>query len=105
VSQFAAHRRGAQVARGVHGGLTGQPALTLDVVGESHLVGHVRLAGERWLAVSGDDSPIPAGTTVVVVGVQGTTLVVYPMGDDTGPGELGPAEHNKAPDGADGSTS
>ena len=32
--------------------------MTLDVVGGADRVGHVRLAGERWLAVSGADVPI-----------------------------------------------
>lgn len=66
-------------ARGVHGTLVGEEVLTLDEVGDAHHVGHVRLAGERWLAVSGSDEPIPADTRVVVTGVQGTTLVVWPV--------------------------
>ena len=41
--------------------------------------GHVRLAGERWLAVSGGDQPIPAGTKVIVTAVAGTTLIVWPL--------------------------
>jgi membrane protein implicated in regulation of membrane protease activity len=41
--------------------------------------GHVRLAGENCLAVSGDDQPIPAGTTVLVTAVDGTTLIVWPV--------------------------
>ena len=39
----------------------------------------MRLAGERWLAISGADHPIPSGTTVVVTAVEGTTLVVWPV--------------------------
>src|SRR2546421_11681229 len=35
---FASHRTG-HVARGVHGGLVGEQAVTLDEVGERHLVG------------------------------------------------------------------
>lgn len=69
-----------QVARGVHGTLVGEEVLTLDEVGDAHHAGHVRLAGERWLAVSGPDTPIPPGTRVLVTGVQGTTLVVWPVG-------------------------
>ena len=69
----------ATVRPGVHGGLVGQEALTLDVVGDDHRLGHVRLAGERWLAVSGLGRPIPAGTRVLVTAVEGTTLVVWPV--------------------------
>ena len=39
-----------------------------------------RLGGERWLAVSGTGSSIPSGTRVLVTGVRGTTLVVWPVG-------------------------
>ncbi|HVM64626.1 MAG TPA: NfeD family protein [Acidimicrobiales bacterium] len=74
------HHAGGQVARGVHGGLVGQEALTLDVVGGVHERGHVRLGGERWLAVSGAGEPIAAGTPVVVTAVDGTTLTVWPTG-------------------------
>lgn len=108
---FASHREG-HVALGVHGGLTGQEAITLDEVGDAHLVGHVRLAGERWLAVSGDDhSTIPSGTRVMVMAVQGTTLVVWPV---SSPAEIDSpqykeaqykeTQYKEAPDGADGST-
>ena len=71
------HRRTGHVARGVHGGLVGVEAMTLDEVGDAHHVGHVRLAGERWLAVSGS-MPIPPETPVVVTAVSGTTLTVWP---------------------------
>ena len=75
------HRHyGGEVARGVHGGLVGQEALTMDVVGSLHERGHVRLGGERWLAVSGAGEPIAAGTPVVVTAVEGTTLTVWPTG-------------------------
>jgi membrane protein implicated in regulation of membrane protease activity len=72
--------RGGHVARGVHGGLVGQEALTLDEVGSLHERGHVRLSGERWLAVSGDGDAIAPGTPVVVTAVEGTTLTVWPSG-------------------------
>ena len=81
------HPRGAQVAHGVHGGLVGQEAVTLDEVGVAHSLGHARLAGERWLAVSGVGASIPAGTRVLVQKIQGTTLVVLPVSElygDTG---------------------
>ena len=104
------HHRGGQVARGVHGGLLGQEALTLDAVGSLHARGHVRLAGERWLAVSGDGATIVAGTPVVVTAVEGTTLTVWPSGGSLpGPrgsatGELPASPEEAPPDGADGST-
>jgi membrane protein implicated in regulation of membrane protease activity len=58
----------------------GQEALTLDEVGDIARVGHVRLVGERWLAVSGSGNRIPPDTPVVVTAVQGTTLTVWPVG-------------------------
>jgi membrane protein implicated in regulation of membrane protease activity len=76
----ALHRRGGgKLGRGVHGTLVGEEVLTLDVVGDVHQIGHVRLAGERWLAVSGSGSTIPQGSKVLVTGVQGTTLTVWPI--------------------------
>lgn len=74
---------GSNPGRGVHGALVGEVVVTLDVVGDlGHAgdAGHVRLGGERWLAVSGTGSPIPSGTRVLVTGVRGTTLVVWPVG-------------------------
>src|SRR5205814_7807404 len=59
VSTAFAHRREGHATRGVHGGLIGQQAVTLDQVGGAHHVGHVRLAGERWLAISGEGGTIP----------------------------------------------
>lgn len=98
----AFHRhRGGHVARGVHGGLVGQEALTLDAVGGPHHAGHVRLAGERWLAVSGSQAEITAGTPVVVTAVEGTTLTVWPVDSlDLPPPVLSPPTTD-APDGAD----
>jgi membrane-bound ClpP family serine protease len=61
----------------------------------------VRLAGERWLAVSSAGLSIPPGTPVVVTAVQGTTLVVWPAQD--GPGEISSPDRDDAPEGADGS--
>jgi membrane protein implicated in regulation of membrane protease activity len=99
------HRRdNLHVARGVHGGLVGQEAITLDEVGQAHHVGHVRLAGERWLAVSGG-ATIPTGTPVLVMAVQGTTLLVWPLDGVAGaPPAIDPATNDVAPDGADGRT-
>jgi len=73
------HRhKGGHVARGVHGGLVGQEAVTLDEVGDVHHVGHVRLAGERWLAITGGPT-IEPGSSVFVTAVRGTTLEVWPI--------------------------
>jgi membrane protein implicated in regulation of membrane protease activity len=79
VSAAFAHRYESEHVPGVHGGLVGQEVLTLDLVGGLDQVGHVRLAGERWRAVSGGDAPIPAGTKVLVTAVRGTTLTVWPV--------------------------
>jgi membrane protein implicated in regulation of membrane protease activity len=87
---FHTHK-GGHVARGVHGGLVGQEAVTLDQVGDLHQVGHVRLAGERWLAVTGGPT-IEAGRSVFVTAVRGTTLEVWPVD----------LQSIEAPDGADG---
>ncbi len=70
---------GALMGPGVHGGLVGQEVFTLDEVGDGSRMGHVRLAGERWLAVSGSDRAIPPGTKVLVTEVKGTTLTVWPV--------------------------
>jgi membrane protein implicated in regulation of membrane protease activity len=78
VSQAFHHRRGGHVALGVHGGIVGQQAVTLDQVGDVHQIGHVRLAGERWLAVTGGQK-IEPGQPVVVTAVRGTTLEVWPV--------------------------
>jgi membrane protein implicated in regulation of membrane protease activity len=67
--------------RGVHGTLVGEEVVTLDRVGDETRPGHVRLAGERWLAVSGSSQPIPPDTRVLVTEVRGTTLTVWPTQD------------------------
>jgi membrane protein implicated in regulation of membrane protease activity len=94
VSQAFHRHRGGHVAIGVHGGLVGQEAVTLDEVGDAHQVGHVRLAGERWLAVTGGPK-ISEGTSVFVTAVRGTTLEVWPVD----------LKGLQAPDGADRSNS
>jgi membrane protein implicated in regulation of membrane protease activity len=102
---FDAHRTG-QVIRGVHGGLVGHEAVTLDEVGDTHRSGHVRMTGERWLAISGGGTPIPPDSTVVVTAVRGTTLVVWPIDGEPGglapPRQIGSPDPEDAPDGADG---
>jgi membrane protein implicated in regulation of membrane protease activity len=71
-------RSGGHRGKGVHGGFVGNEVITLDTVGDEDNIGHVELAGERWRAVSGSDHPLPAGTKVLITGVQGTTLIVWP---------------------------
>jgi len=114
VSRAFDARRSGHVVRGVHGGLVGTEGVTLDDVGDAHHLGHVRLTGERWLAVTGGGEPIGPGVTVVVTAVRGTTLVVWPVGppEDASPatpgeaGAIGPAGAgpDEAPDGAGGRT-
>ena len=41
--------------------------------------GWVRLGRERWRALSGMGTDIPAGSTVLVTGVDGTRLTVLPL--------------------------
>ncbi|MEY2451697.1 MAG: NfeD-like C-terminal, partner-binding [Acidimicrobiaceae bacterium] len=94
VSNVFHRHRGGHVAIGVHGGLVGQQAVTLDEVGDQHQIGHVRLAGERWLAFT-EGPKIEAGCSVFVSAVRGTTLEVWPI-------DLKSIE---APDSADGRTS
>ena len=77
-------RHEGKLGRGVHGTLIGEEVLTLDVVGDARHPGHVHLAGERWLAVSGSERNIPPGTHVLVTAVQGTTLEVWPVEGETG---------------------
>jgi membrane-bound ClpP family serine protease len=87
----------------VHGGLVGQEALALDQIGGEHSIGHVRLAGERWLAVSGGPA-IRAGTPVLVTALRGTTLIVWPVDSLDQSMPLLEMPETEAPDGADGRT-
>jgi membrane-bound serine protease (ClpP class) len=41
-------------------------------------LGSIHIAGEEWTARSVDDRPIPRGTQVKVVGVDGLTVLVEP---------------------------
>jgi membrane protein implicated in regulation of membrane protease activity len=77
--RFNAHEDHGPLGRGVAGTLVGEEVMTLDAVGDTHAPGHVRLAGERWLATSGSGTPIPQGARVLVTAVAGTTLVVWPV--------------------------
>ena len=79
VSKRLHHGNEHPLTPGVHGGFVGQRALPIDEIGDDLHPGHVRLAGETWLAVSDAHQPIPAGTPVVVIAVRGTTMVVRPI--------------------------
>jgi membrane protein implicated in regulation of membrane protease activity len=79
MSQSMHRHHDGRLGRGVHGALVGEEVLTLDTVGDARHLGHVRLAGERWLAASGSGQPIPADTIVLVTAVNGTTLTVWPV--------------------------
>jgi membrane protein implicated in regulation of membrane protease activity len=67
---------GSEVIEGFHSSLVGQQAITVDEVGDEHHPGHALLLGERWLAVSESDKPLPPESKVIVSSVKGTTLVV-----------------------------
>lgn len=71
---FAHGGRGVFVG-GVHGGLISARGMTLDEVGTDE-PGHVRILGEKWLAVTADQSRIPPATPVIVTDVTRTTLTV-----------------------------
>jgi inner membrane protein len=79
VSRAFQQRHEGVVSRGVHGGLVGQEALTLDTVGDEHHPGHVLLASERWLAVTDGTRPLDKDQAVNVAAVRGTTLLVRPL--------------------------
>jgi membrane protein implicated in regulation of membrane protease activity len=70
---------------GVHGGFVGQRALGLDEIGDELHPGHVRLAGETWLAFAEDHQAIPTGAAVIVTAVRGTTLAVRPASGSATP--------------------
>jgi membrane protein implicated in regulation of membrane protease activity len=63
---------------GVHGGLVGAQAMSVDEI-TTHATGHVYLLGETWLAVTADGSTIAPGTPVKIADVRGTTLTVEPV--------------------------
>jgi membrane protein implicated in regulation of membrane protease activity len=77
LSQRLRRRGEAPLTPGVHGGFVGQRALALDAIGDELHPGHVRLAGEIWMA-SSESQPIASGDPVIVTAVRGTTLAVRP---------------------------
>lgn len=74
------HHSEGTATPGVYGGFVGERALATDPIGDELHPGHVRLAGESWLAISDDGSEIGGDATVIVTSVRGTTLVVRPTG-------------------------
>jgi membrane protein implicated in regulation of membrane protease activity len=79
LSRISARHLGPRLTMpGASDNLVGQPALTLEAVGDENHPGHARLFNERWLAVTTNPGGVPAHTEVTVVDVRGTTLVVAP---------------------------
>ncbi len=79
LSRISARHLGPKLTMpGASDNLVGQPALTLEAVGDENHPGHARLFNERWLAVTTNPGGVPAHTEVTVVEVRGTTLVVAP---------------------------
>jgi membrane protein implicated in regulation of membrane protease activity len=80
LSRRLLRRQPGTIGPGVHGGFVGQRALALDDIGDQLHPGHVRLAGETWLAITREPAAIGADAPVVITEVRGTTLVVRPAG-------------------------
>jgi membrane protein implicated in regulation of membrane protease activity len=79
LARMSARHLGPKLAmQGASDNLVGQPAVTLEAVGDENHPGHARLFNERWLAVTANPGGVPAHTQVTVVEVRGTTLVVAP---------------------------
>lgn len=78
VSRAFGRRSDGAVVHGVHGGLVGAQAMSVDEI-TTHATGHVYLLGETWLAVTSDGSTIAPGTPVKIADVRGTTLTVEPV--------------------------
>jgi membrane protein implicated in regulation of membrane protease activity len=54
----------------------GKTAVVLEAIEPVSAAGRVRVEREQWRAQSADGQPIPTGTMVEVIGVEGTRLVV-----------------------------
>ncbi len=79
LARLSARHLGPRLAMpGASDNLVGQPALTLEPVGDENHPGHARLFNERWLAVTTTPGGVPAHVQVTVVEVRGTTLVIAP---------------------------
>jgi membrane protein implicated in regulation of membrane protease activity len=72
--------------------LIGQRAkVLLDIPGHGEL-GLVRVHREEWRAESMDGSPIPAGAAVRVADIEGTRVIVSPVGEVAPPPASPPSE-------------
>jgi membrane protein implicated in regulation of membrane protease activity len=76
--RYLERRRAPELLSGAEG-MIGLEAPVIDDIGGTHSPGHVRVAGESWLAVSEHGGAVPAGTVVRVVGLRQATLVVDPV--------------------------
>lgn len=61
----------------------GQEAVVTEDIDNLNARGQVKVAGAPWTARSQDDSPIPAGTTVKVLRIEGVKLYVTPVHTET----------------------
>ncbi len=61
----------------------GQEAVVTEAIDNLNARGQVKVAGAPWTARSQDDSPIPAGTTVRVLRIEGVKLYVTPVHTET----------------------
>lgn len=64
--------------------LVGKQGLVIEKLVPHTSMGQVRIEREEWRADSTCEEPLEAGTKVVVTGVEGTHLIVVPVGDGSG---------------------
>jgi membrane protein implicated in regulation of membrane protease activity len=76
VRPFVTRMRGPMLVSGAEA-MIGQEAIVVDPIEGAHQPGHVKIAGERWLAESVDGSPVPEGATVKIAEIRGLTLLVH----------------------------
>jgi membrane protein implicated in regulation of membrane protease activity len=67
--------------------LVGQTGTVLREIPGAGELGLVRVDREEWRAESLDGSPIPPGAAVKVADIQGTRVLVSPVGQITSPSE------------------
>ncbi|MGA2208627.1 MAG: NfeD family protein [Acidimicrobiales bacterium] len=60
-------------------GQVGKEVFVAEAIGGAANPGRVRVEGELWKAISQDGKPIPSGTLVMVLELQGTTFVVQDL--------------------------
>lgn len=61
----------------------GTEAIVTETIDNLHGVGAVRIGGVTWTARSETDTPIPAGTTVRVLRIEGVKVFVTPAAAET----------------------